>query len=133
MCDKVDEENCPFRRDEIYYISSKSQQFVKENTDTRSLSILLPSWLNKQLRYFSQSIQRTTLVKISKILSANTVVPIFTCETLISRNRFIIRFNYLFFLFVAINIYLSLNNNEQYRNKEINYDMVKFSEILKIK
>lgn len=129
MCDKVDEENCPFRRDEIYYISSKSQQFVKENT--RSLSILLPSWLNKQLRYFSQSIQRTTLVKISKILSANTVVPIFTCETLISRNRFIIRFNYLFFLFVAINIYLSLNNNEQYRNKEINY--VKFSEILKIK
>lgn len=39
MCDKV-EKNCPFRRIEVHHIPSKSQQFVKENTDMRSL---LPS------------------------------------------------------------------------------------------
>lgn len=31
------------RFEELKYILSKSQQFVKENTDIRSLSILLPS------------------------------------------------------------------------------------------
>lgn len=58
MCDKVDEKNCQFRRVEIYYVPIISlypyipiyislycipKKFVKENTDMRSLSILLPS------------------------------------------------------------------------------------------